>query len=550
MSRGATGAPADVFIGLDLGTSGLKGVALATSGEVLATGGAAYPTHRPAQGACEQAPADWIAATEVVVGQLRDIVPARWWRGIGLSAMIPTLVTVDAAGEPTGPAITWQDGRADARGDELREMCGADAVYRRTGQWIDGRYLAPMFLRVADEEPGRAAATTRLLGAKDYLFGWLTGEYATDPSTATGFGCYRLEDGGWDEAITAAAAALLPGPPRSLPSPRQVLPSPPQVLPSATCRPLLRGVASRLGCDPIPVCLGAADSVLGALGLGVREPGQVAYIAGTSNVILGVADRLVTDPGHRFLVTPMAEPGRWGLEMDLLATGSAIRWLADLVDAGAANGTSANRADAAPVSGPAEPAPLSGSAEAALVALAAGVDPSDAPLILPYLSPGEQGALWDPTLHGTIVGLHLGHGRAHLARGLVNGIVLESRRCLAVLDETGDFGGDLAVAGGSAADPAFRADLADATRRRVGMPGDHDTDNSARGAALLAARSVTGKWPAPSGSGPDPGHGDGARPLAEPDCDRAAAWDALWADYEHARAAITRHYYRATPTPP
>jgi sugar (pentulose or hexulose) kinase len=94
------------------------------------------------------------------------------------------------------------------------------------------------------------------------------------------------------------------------------------------------------------------------------------------------------------------------------------------------------------------------------------------------------------------------------------------------------------VAGGSAADPAFRADLADATRRRVGMPGDHDTDNSARGAALLAARSVTGKWPVP------PGPRAGARPLAEPDSDRAAAWDTLWADYEHARGAITRYYYR------
>ncbi len=69
----------------------------------------------------------------------------------------------------------------------------------------------------------------------------------------------------------------------------------------------MRGeAAARLGCGQIPVCLGATDSVVGALGLGVRHPGQVAYIAGTSNVIMGVADRLVTNPGHRFLVTPQA----------------------------------------------------------------------------------------------------------------------------------------------------------------------------------------------------------------------------------------------------
>ena len=203
------------------------------------------------------------------------------------------------------------------------------------------------------------------------------------------------------------------------------------------------------------------------------------------------------------------------LEMDLLATGSAISWLAGLLGAD--------------------------SGEAALVALAAGLDPRDAPLVLPYLSPGEQGALWDPLLRGTFVGLELGHGRRHLARGLVNGIVLESRRCLAVLDETGDFGRDLEVAGSSAADPSFRANLADATRRRVGMPGDHDTDYSARGAALLAARGIDGEWP--------PGSLTMAGPAAEPDASRSVMWDAIWADYEHARQAISGHYHARVSSP-
>jgi xylulokinase len=504
---------ANIYIGLDLGTSGLKGVALDASGAVVARASAAYPTHRPAQGACEQAPQDWIAATEAVAGQLSAAVPARTWRGIGLSAMIPTLVTATADGEPTGPAITWQDSRADARGDELRELCGGDALYRVTGQWVDGRYLLPMFLRVADDEPARAAATAWLIAAKDYLFGWLTGEIATDPSTAAGFGCYQLESGAWDAGVIAAAASLLP--------PGRSLPALPPVLPSLTGLPLRDEAAARMGCGRIPVCLGAADSVLGALGLGVRRPGQVAYIAGTSNVIIGLADRLVTDPQHRFLVTPLAEPGQWGLEMDLLATGSAISWLARLL-----GDSDAGEAGAA--------------GEAALVALAADVDPGDAPLVLPYLSPGEQGALWDPLLHGTFVGLQLGHGRQHLARGLVNGIVLESRRCLAVLDETGDFGADIQVAGGSAVDPGFRADLADATRRRVSMPGDSDTDYSARGAALLAARSISGAWPGPGGGRPPR--------VAEPDPARAARWDALWPDYEHARVAISHHYHASMTT--
>jgi len=236
----------------------------------------------------------------------------------------------------------------------------------------------------------------------------------------------------------------------------------------------------------------------------VREHGQVAYIAGTSSVIVGISERLVFDSDHRFLVTPLAAGGKWGLEMDLLATGSAISWLTGLLGGGLT--------------------------AAGLVELAARTDPARAPVLLPYLSPGEQGALWDPLLTGAIIGLDLGHGREHLARGLVNGIIMESRRCLGVLGDTCGFRGPVEVAGGSAADPAFRADLADATRRRVSMPRDDDTDHSARGAALIAALATAGGWP------------DGAFPAAgiaaEPDETRAKLWDELWAVHESARLRL------------
>ena len=204
----------------------------------------------------------------------------------------------------------------------------------------------------------------------------------------------------------------------------------------------------------------------------------MAYIGGTSTVILGVADRLVLDPDHRFLVTPLAVPGCWGLEMDLLATGSAITWLADLLGGGM---------DAT-----------------GLVELAAATDPGRAPVLLPYLTPGEQGALWDPLLHGAIVGLDLGHGREHLARALVNGIILESRRCLAVLDETCGPGHAVEVAGGSAAAPSFRADLADAVaaagldaprRRHRPLGPGRGTDRGAGRRRRLAGRRVPGRRP-------------------------------------------------------
>ncbi|MDQ2812019.1 MAG: FGGY family carbohydrate kinase, partial [Actinomycetota bacterium] len=204
--------PGGIYIGLDLGTSGLKAVALAASGEVLARGSAVYPTHRPAAGACEQDPADWRRAVQQVVAQLAKVTPAGRWLAIGLSGMIPTLVTLDPDGMPNGPAITWQDSRADDLGDEFRERCGAAGLYQLTGQWVDGRYLLPMFGRIARADPARAAVTTTIASAKDYLFAWLTGELATDPSTAAGYGCYDLQAGDWSTACLAAAALAPAGP--------------------------------------------------------------------------------------------------------------------------------------------------------------------------------------------------------------------------------------------------------------------------------------------------------------------------------------------------
>ena len=251
----------DVYIGLDLGTSGLKAVALGASGAILARRSAGYSTHQPAAGAYEQDPGDWLRAVEQVAARLGETIPAHRWRAIGLSGMIPTLVTLGPDGRPTGPAITWQDARADEQGDEFRERCGAAELYRLTGQWVDGRYLLPMFGRIARDDPARAAGTATIASAKDYLFAWLTGELATDPSTASGYGCYELEEGRWN----AAALALV--------GPAGEGPGLPCVRPSATGRPLRAEAAARLGCPPVPVVLGAADSVLGALGLGVRQPG-------------------------------------------------------------------------------------------------------------------------------------------------------------------------------------------------------------------------------------------------------------------------------------
>ncbi|HVC24244.1 MAG TPA: FGGY family carbohydrate kinase [Acidimicrobiales bacterium] len=492
------------YVGLDLGSSAMKGVLLDRHGSVVARSSRRYPTLRPAPGASEQDPQSWLDAAREILGELGAAVPPDQWAGIGLSGMIPTLVALGAACQPARPAITWEDRRAEHYGRALREMAGDDALYDATGQWVDGRYLLPMYARLAHEEPVTVTHVTAICSAKDYLLSWLTGSLVTDPSTATGYGCYDLRSGGWHDGALLAAAKLSPG----------ALPALPAIRPSTDHLPIASGTARELGLPgSLSVCVGGADSVLGAVGLGVRRAGEIAYIAGSSTVILAVTSELRLDREHRYLVTPLATGTGWALETDLLTTGSALTWLAtQLLDSGSV---------------------------VRCAELAASVDPEDAPVFLPYLGGGEQGVLWEPALAGAVVGLELRHDRRHIARALLNGIIVESRRCLQVLDRAGAASSTIHVAGASASMAAFRVDLADATRRSVSMPADGEADSSAAGAAVLAAQSIDGRVIArvatPAGPALSPARVD-------PDESRSRRWDAIAARHDAALAALRPYF--------
>jgi sugar (pentulose or hexulose) kinase len=479
-----------VFVGLDLGTSGLKGVVCSSSLDVLARAAAGYPTQRPEAGAAEQDPADWIAAVREVVGRLAGAVAPGRWRCIGLSAMIPTLVTADGNGSATGPAVTWEDARGEPYAERLLGDTGD--LYEATGQRVDGRYLLPMLARLGSVDPDRVRRSAWVLSAKDFLFGWLTRQLLTDPSTAAGFGAYQLTSGSWSAPALTGVESVL-GVPR---------PDLPTVLPATTRVTISPERAVDLGLPAsLEVCLGAADSVTGAEGVGAADPGKVAYVAGTSTVILAVAERLLLDESRRYLVTPTASEHRWGLEMDLLATGSALRWLSG----------------------------VAGVPEEELVREALRRDPARAPTFLPYLTPGEQGALWDPGLTGSVHGLTLGHDLADVARGLLSGVLVESRRCLEVLETTLPTIEAVHVGGGGMGSRVAAQELADVTGHVVVWSSDR-RDHSAVGAAALAARSC---GVSVSGTGD---HGSGLALSPRPDAH--ARWTEVVARHDAVLTAV------------
>ena len=174
------------------------------------------------------------------VRELSEQVPTDRWLGIGLSAMIPTLVTTDESGTPVGRAITWEDGRAERQAAALNADFGSDRLY--FVDWTSARRSLPVAHAAATERgrPATIESQARILGAKDYLFWWLTGEWATDPSTASGYGCYDLSTGEWRSDILVAAAKILDAP----------IPELPRVRPSKHAAPLTAECARDLGLPP------------------------------------------------------------------------------------------------------------------------------------------------------------------------------------------------------------------------------------------------------------------------------------------------------------
>jgi xylulokinase len=393
-------AASPISLGLDLGTSAVKVVALDAAGALIAERGAAFATasDRPLQ--AEQAPADWLEAAGVAMQALhaamiraRGPVWAAQVTAIGLTGQLPTLVCVSDAG-PVAPAITWKDGRADEWAATRVDAARRAAMYARTGMPIDGRYLAPM---LQFHFTGRLAGLRRVLSAKDYLLSVLTGRDLTEPSTAAGYGLYDLQERRFSPALGefwAFPAQLLP----------EIRPA------NSPAGPLTAAGAQLLGLPAgIPVSTGAADSVCAAYAMSGLDPRVVSISFGSSAVIVGCCGDARLDPKARHLVTPHVADGWFGREMDLLATGTGYRWLTELFEWGE------GRIDA----------------EAAR-----SVPGANGLRFPPYLAGGEQGALWNPRLQGALFGLTVRHTRADIARAFLEGVFFEIRRCVDVLAET------------------------------------------------------------------------------------------------------------------
>lgn len=454
-----------MFLGIDLGTSGVKALLVDHDERVLAEATAPLDVQRPRPLWSEQDPAAWWRATVLAVAELRAAAPAGCAaiEAIGLSGQMHGAVLLGAAGTVLRPAILWNDGRS---GEECTVLEGrAPALRAIAGNAAMPGFTAPKLLWVAAHEPETFGAIAKVLLPKDWLRYRMTGEMLAEMSDAAGTLWLDVAGRTWSGELIAASGMR----------PDQLAPL---VEGSAPAGRLTATAAAELGLAPgILLAGGGADNAAAAIGVGAVQPGRAFLSLGTSGVLLSPTLSAEPDPAQGVHAFCHAVPDRWYRMAVFLSAAASLTYAAQLL----------------------------GTDEAGLVAEAGQAPPDPhGPIFLPYLS-GERTPHNDPYATGVFFGLTHAAGRPQVARAVLEGVALsfaDGRDCLGEV-------GEITLIGGGARSSLWGTILASA----LGQPL-YRTPRGALGPALGAARlarlAATGETvetvckPAPSPDRIDP----------------------------------------------
>ncbi|GAA6756651.1 xylulokinase [Thermus thalpophilus] len=434
-----------VVLGLDLGTSGLKGVALDPKGQKLAEARAPYPLHVPRPGWTEQDPHDWARALREVLQALTVQLSQGEVVAIGLSGQMHGAVFLDREGQPLLPAPLWNDQRTAEEVRWIEEVVPRPELIRRTGNPAITGFQLPKILWLRRQHPDLFRRVYKVLLPKDYLGYLLTGSLATEYSDASGVAAMAIREKAWDEDLLGAlglSSALFP----ELGESHRVV---------GGLRPEWASVAGlKAG---TPVVAGAGDNAAAAIGLGVSRyrQGVGSLSLGTSGVIFLPLEEPMADPEGRIHLFCHADGAYHLLGVTLSAAGS-LEWLRGIFP----------EASLETLLKEAERAPLG----------ALGL------YFLPFLA-GERSPYLEPRLRGAFLGLSLAHERSHLVRAVLEGVALSLGVVYEAMRSLAQAEGFLVTGGGSASDlwlSLLGGILQVPLYRVVGEEG------AARGAAILA----------------------------------------------------------------
>lgn len=446
------------LLGIDVGTSGAKGLLVDESGEVLARHTTEYPMSTPRPLWAEQDPADWWRAAVTSIQHVleKSGVAAGDIAGVGLTGQMHGMVLLDAAGDVLRPCIMWNDQRTAAECAAITEKIGADEVLRLTGNPVLPGFTAPKIVWTRENQPGLYARAAKVLLPKDYLRYRLTGEFFGEVSDASGTSLFDVGARRWSDEVLAA-----------LDIPRDWLPEVTES-PVASAK-ISAGAARETGLTAgTPVVGGGGDQAAQAVGTGLVAEGQVAVTLGTSGVVFAPSDSYRVEPQGRLHAFCHAAPGKWHLMGVMLSAGGSLRWYRDTL-------CSEEKARAAEAGRDAYDLMLAAAAQAP-----AGCEGL---LFLPYLT-GERTPHPDPDARGAFVGLSLRHAKAHLTRAVLEGVAFGLRDSLELMRSLDLAAGEARASGGGARSALWRQIFADVFDLEIATV--NVTEGAAFGAALLA----------------------------------------------------------------
>jgi xylulokinase len=440
-----------VFLGLDFGTSSVKGVVIDERQRILATATAPLKVSRPQPGWSEQNPDDWWKAAGRVVGQLRKAKPkaAAAIEGIGLSGQQHGATLLDKDGRVLRPCILWNDARSFRECRDIMER--EPGAVAHAGNIPLAGYTAPKLVWVAKHEPDVFAKVAKVLLPKDYVRYRMTGAFASDMSDSAGTFWLDIRNRQWSDMLLAASGMR-----------RDQMPDLYEGT-DATGR-LTPAVAKAWGMPKRPVVAGGGgDNAASACGIGAVTDGAGFISIGTSGVMFVSNNRFSPNAGKMVHAFCHAVPGTWHQMGVILSATASLEWLAGILRT---------------------PAPV------LVKALGQKLRGPSSALFLPYLS-GERTPVGDAEVRGLMMGLGHETDRNALTHAVLDAVAFAFRDSLEALRAGGATISRLMAVGGGTKSNLWMKIMATVLDMSIDLPAAGDV-GGAFGAARMGLVAATG----------------------------------------------------------
>ncbi|MET1123979.1 MAG: FGGY family carbohydrate kinase [Archaeoglobaceae archaeon] len=431
-----------MFIGLDVGTSGVTAGVYDEEGKLLARSYVEMKSYYPKPGWVEQEAEDWWncsleacrrAVKQAKVGEID---------AIAVTNQRETVVAVGNDGKPLRRAIIWQDRRCVDEVVLIEEKLG-ERAFDITGLKPDPYFTLPKILWIMRNEPETFAKTWKFMLVHDYIVYRLCGAVVTDWSNASRTMLMNLRSKKWSEEIASEFGLDLDKMPEI-------------VRPGETLGKTGEEFRNAVGVS-CEVVAGGGDQQCSALGQGVVEEGKVKSTTGTGTFVVAPTESF--RGRTRRLIYSAHVVDCYVIEASIFTTGSLLSWLRREAYGGSGYEVINEEAE------------KSGIGANGLV-------------VLPFFS-GAGCPHWNPLARGAIIGLTLGHTRGDIARAIMESVAFEVRTNVELMEEEGLKIDEIRLDGGAARSRLWNEIFASVLKRRCLVSGD--VEATARGAAILAA---------------------------------------------------------------